>query len=136
MLIQVFIFITLLVFFIKTFNASEKFVVIFLIVTFASYFTYLKLIEEQVDLFRQFIIFLTVLLTSPVFFISPPTLVIIREARSKITLDYSEIASLIKENDSDNNALQLTKSNVLVNGNQYTLIGKIVKFLINCLRHD
>lgn len=136
MLIQAFSFLALLVFVIKTFKVSEKFVIIFLIVTFSSHFIYLKLIDEQVDLFHQFIIFLTVLLTSPVFFISPPTLVIIREAKKKISFDYSEIACIVEKNDSDNNALQLTKSNFLVKDNQYTLIGNLIKFLINCLRHD
>ena len=118
------------------FKISEKKVIGILITGFGIQFVFLRLIGEQLAIFQQCIIFLTVLTTSPIFFIKPPTLVVIKELKNKNSLTYLEIMHLIENNQSSENDFQLTKNRLLVKGREYTLIGRIVKQFIRCFQYD
>ena len=120
----------------RVFKISEKKVIGILIIGFGFQIVFLRLIGEQPAIFQQFIIFVTVLTTTPILFIKPPTLVIIKELKNKNSLTYAEIAHLIETNQSSESDFHLTKNRLLVKDGNYSVVGRVVKRFICCFKYD
>jgi hypothetical protein len=96
----------------------------------------LAILNQPIVIVDQAIIFVAVLLTTPIFFISPPTLVIVNELSIRGQITTKEIRRIVDFNSSANNDFQLFAIKSLIKNNRHTFLGKFLRLVILWLRND
>ena len=96
----------------------------------------LAILNQPIVIVDQALIFVAVLLTTPIFFISPPTLVIVNELSIRGQITTREIRRIVDLNSSANNDFQLFAIKYLIKNNRHTFLGKFLSLVILWLRND
>lgn len=92
--------------------------------------------EQPILIIDQILIYFAILLTTPILYIAPPTLVIVLELSNKKLLTMKDIKNIVDYNSSANNKFQLIRHRVLLKDNKYTFLGRCLRSIILWLRND
>jgi hypothetical protein len=86
--------------------------------------------------FTLLLIYLTVLLTSPILYIRPPTLVLINYLNNKKQISAEEVERVLMIDSIQESHSKLTSCKILVRNNELTKIGKFVCCIIHIFEYD
>jgi hypothetical protein len=94
------------------------------------------MLNQPILIIDQILIYFAILLTSPILYIAPPTLVIVIELSKKRLLTLKDIRNIVDSNSSTNNTFQLIRNKWLLKDNKYTALGRCIRSIIVWLRND